>query len=251
MFEWYSKADVCIVYLNDVDSVDVMNHEHTTHRGKKHRSSMTGREMFKKSVWFTRGWTLQELIAPRTLLFVTKDWEVIGTRLSLAELISSITGIDSEFLFVPGVFSRASVGQRLAWAAKRQTTCIEDRAYSLMGLFGINMAVIYGEGDNAFRRLQEEILKTSPDQTHFAWGPFVSDQLNVGIDDEAGMKEQRWSPGLLAQNLSAFDSEDHRYSYTKPLPVPELNDAARAFIQAWDPNQRVVSATRALCMARF
>ena len=159
MFEWYTKSDLCVAYLRDVTSVN-------THK------------QLRKSVWFTRGWTLQELIAPRTVFFTTCDWRIIGTRLSLSEVISSVTGIPAKVLFVHGAFSGASISQRFAWAAKRQTTRLEDRAYSLMGLFGVNMPTVYGEGEKAFIRLQEEILKTSSDQSLFAWGRTSARSLN-------------------------------------------------------------------------
>jgi hypothetical protein len=99
------------------------------------------------SRWFQRGWTLQELLAPRTVVFFAKDWEAIGTKASLQGAITDITGI--LLMSDPG---EISIAKRMSWAAGRQTTRVEDRAYSLMGIFGVFMPTIYGEGAHAFTR---------------------------------------------------------------------------------------------------
>ena len=147
MFEYYQKADVCHAYLSDA----VAGHEH---------------ESFKQSRWFTRGWTLQELLAPVHVMFLNRDWKEIGTKLQLHSAISSATGISAEYLID---FWPASIAQKMSWAAQRKTTRIEDQAYCLLGLFGVNMPLLYGEQENAFLRLQLEIIKVSNDQTIFAW----------------------------------------------------------------------------------
>jgi hypothetical protein len=112
--------------------------------------------------------TLQELIAPSSLIFFNNSWEEIGTKSSLQPIISNITGIHLEALsvFVPEDFS---IAQRMSWAANRRTTRIEDLAYCLMGLFGVNMPMLYGEESRAFIRLQEEIMKVSDDDSIFVW----------------------------------------------------------------------------------
>ncbi|RPD57941.1 HET-domain-containing protein [Lentinus tigrinus ALCF2SS1-7] len=153
MFSWYSHASVCYAYL-----FDVLSWGSLMRRGPPY------------SKWFTRGWTLQELIAPRSLVFLSKDWKVLGTKASLASVLEQITGIDADVLTFRRSVSEVSVARRMWWASSRHTTRVEDRAYSLMGLFGVHMSTIYGEGDRAFRRLQEEILKRTSDQTLFAWG---------------------------------------------------------------------------------
>jgi hypothetical protein len=144
MFRWYSNAVVCYAYLSDVQLKS---------------SEMSG------SRWFTRGWTLQELIAPRRMLFFTSEWELIGTKESLCEKISIITGIDMRTLRAPTTLFSASVACKMSWAANRQTTRIEDVAYCLMGLFDVNMPLLYGEGKKAFIRLQEEIIKENDDHS--------------------------------------------------------------------------------------
>ncbi|KAI9568213.1 heterokaryon incompatibility protein-domain-containing protein, partial [Boletus coccyginus] len=153
MFKWYGHAGTCLVYLDDVD------------HGDPHRQD----SLFRKGRWFTRGWTLQELLASKRLVFFSKDWSFLGTKGSLLTLLSAITKIPVDALSHNSSFSSFSVAQRMSWAAGRQTTRIEDQAYSLMGLFDIFMPIIYGEGSSAFRRLQLEIIQRSSDQTIFAW----------------------------------------------------------------------------------
>ncbi|KAH7089713.1 hypothetical protein FB567DRAFT_618970 [Paraphoma chrysanthemicola] len=118
--------------------------------------------------WFTRGWTLQELIAPPEVVFYSKEWTYIGARSELVVELTAITGIDRRVL--RGAHpSICSIADRMFWAAKRTTTREEDIAYSLLGIFDINMPLLYGERGKAFLRLQEEIIKVSDDQSVFAW----------------------------------------------------------------------------------
>ncbi|KAI0657608.1 hypothetical protein C8Q70DRAFT_275380 [Cubamyces menziesii] len=159
MFEWYRLANVCYVYLADVPAEDSFSR-------RIHKE-------FCESRWHTRGWTLQELLAPRRVVFLSRTWSVLGTKLGLAEVLEEITGIDASVLTGHAELASASVAQRMSWAAHRETTRVEDRAYSLMGIFGVFMSPVYGEGHNAFLRLQEEIIRTIPDQSIFAWGSYV------------------------------------------------------------------------------
>ena len=112
---------------------------------------------------------MQELLAPKAIQFYDAKWQYLGSKQSLAASISEVTGID------PGVLSgkryprQYSIAQRMSWAAGRRTSRREDRAYSLLGLFVINMPMLYGEGGKAFIRLQEEIIKESDDHSIFAW----------------------------------------------------------------------------------
>ena len=148
MFRWYRDAEMCYAYLADVDY-----------------SSSTAP---KSSRWFTRGWTLQELLAPTEVTFVDCHWRTIGTRSAMANMLQDITGID-EAVLKGKSFSEVSVAQRMSWASQRQTTRVEDRAYSLLGLFGVNMPMMYGERENAFIRLQQAILRRSDDTSIFDW----------------------------------------------------------------------------------
>ncbi|KAE9365529.1 HET-domain-containing protein, partial [Stipitochalara longipes BDJ] len=153
MYLWYQKADVCYVYLADYHG--------PTHLGRLSSG-------FRESRWFTRGWTLQELIAPESVIFFDSQWEDIGSKEFLREQISEITEIQVEAL-MGARLEDFSVAQRMCWASRRQTTRIEDEAYSLMGIFGVHMPMLYGEAGHAFVRLQEEIIKKSTDHTIFAW----------------------------------------------------------------------------------
>ncbi|KAI1798252.1 heterokaryon incompatibility protein-domain-containing protein [Ganoderma leucocontextum] len=197
MYAWYAQAGMCYAYLHDVHDDDIIDDPPTS-------------QAFSKSKWFTRGWTLQELAAPTYVVFLTSSWRIIGTRQSLASAIEKVTGIDLDVLLHKCPLGQVSIARRMSWAAKRQTTRVEDRAYSLMGIFGVHMTTIYGEGENAFFRLQEELLKRSPDQTIFAWGqipysrwnPFAGDLvLPEIVEDGLGHPPPR---GLLASSPAAF-----------------------------------------------
>jgi hypothetical protein len=152
MFQWYNEADKCYAYLPDVSIEGFISKD----------------QSFQKSRWFTRGWTLQELIAPSDVLFYSEEWKLIGAKSNLIECLRDITKIDEQVL--RGAHpSICSIASRMSWAAGRSTTRIEDTAYSLLGIFDINMPMLYGEGERSFIRLQEELLRTSDDQSLFAW----------------------------------------------------------------------------------
>jgi len=113
-------------------------------------------EELKGSQWFNRGWTLQELLAPPEVLFFNNEWNRIGSRTGLHDTITSITGIPSACLGQGRSLDwrqRYCAATKMSWAAYRNTTRPEDRAYSLLGIFDIHMPLLYGEGENAFRRL--------------------------------------------------------------------------------------------------
>ncbi|KAE8164565.1 ankyrin repeat-containing domain protein [Aspergillus tamarii] len=147
MYRWYQEAEVCYAYLADVPS----------------------RKEFKESRWFTRGWTLQELIAPTKLIFLDEEWTELGSKADLQQAISECTRIPIGVLSGDDDIESFSIAQRMSWAAERVTTRVEDRAYSLLGLFGVNIPLIYGERETAFFRLQEEIMRVSDDHSLFAW----------------------------------------------------------------------------------
>jgi hypothetical protein len=162
MYRWYANSKVCFAYLVDVES----------------DGWMKGRWM--ESRWFTRGWTLQELIAPPEVEFYRHSWDPVGTKGgSWSSVLSDITVIQQEFLKTNDL-SSASVAQKMSWASHRRTTRKEDMAYCLLGLFDVNMPLLYGEGEKAFLRLQEHIAATSTDHSLFAWG------VRSGSADETG-----------------------------------------------------------------
>ncbi|KAF4550385.1 putative heterokaryon incompatibility protein [Elsinoe fawcettii] len=157
MYTWYKHAGVCYAYLTGISGDLTMGSENFEAR-------------LKQAKWFHRGWTLQELLAPTEMIFFAEDWTVIGTKISLRQTLSNITGIDVDVLDDSRRMELASVAKRMSWAAGRITKRPEDRAYSLMGIFSINMPMLYGEGGTrAFLRLQEEIMKQSFDESLFAW----------------------------------------------------------------------------------
>ncbi|KAK0760063.1 hypothetical protein N5P37_007142 [Trichoderma harzianum] len=159
MFTYYSRAAVCYVHLEDVYWTKPVDAEPS----QLH-------DQLQDSRWFTRGWTLQELLAPRHMVFFAEPWERFGTKSGLLGLLADITGIEEKFLREPKqILHAASVAKRMSWASRRQTTRPEDMAYCLLGLFGINLPLLYGEGWKAFLRLQEEIIKAYNDQSIFCW----------------------------------------------------------------------------------
>ncbi|KIK16069.1 hypothetical protein PISMIDRAFT_16078 [Pisolithus microcarpus 441] len=158
MFRWYENSNKCYAYLHDADVFPTAPNE-----------TSAGSGCWPE--WFSRGWTLQELIAPMALQFFNKDWQAIGNKRDLATTLEKITRVPFGVL-VDGLASyRPSVAQVMSWAADRRTTRVEDRAYSLMGLLNVNMPMLYGEGKKAFLRLQQEIIRQSSDQSIFAWKP--------------------------------------------------------------------------------
>ncbi|KAH8671431.1 heterokaryon incompatibility protein-domain-containing protein [Xylariales sp. PMI_506] len=156
MYQWYRSASVCFVHLADLEP------------DQDFRSSIG------KCRWVRRGWTLQELIAPSKALFYDKEWNFRGDKDGYSEELSEATRIPIEVLLKQEM-APYSVAQRMSWASQRQTTRVEDTAYCLLGILGVNMPMIYGEGSMAFRRLQEEIIKHSNDLTVFAWNPLEVD----------------------------------------------------------------------------
>ncbi|EME77245.1 uncharacterized protein MYCFIDRAFT_205444 [Pseudocercospora fijiensis CIRAD86] len=178
MFEWYQRAEECFVFLTDVVSTEPDQN-------------------FKRSDWFNRGWTLQELLACKRATFYNKRYEAIGTKAKLAGHISDVTSIDAVYLQrgrdVKNIHD-ASLAERMSWAAKRKTERPEDIAYCLLGIFEVNMPLLYGEGGTrAFLRLQLQIIEHSDDESILAW------------PEESCRNEDYPNPGLLAQHPRAFE----------------------------------------------
>jgi len=156
MFRWYRNAAKCYVYLTDVSTYQ-----------QDDDGTPSGELAFRKSRWFTRGWTLQELIAPTVIEFFSEDRKRLGDKTSLAQHIRNITGIPLEALQA-NALSNFSFEVRMSWIEKRSTTREEDKAYCLFGIFNVQMPLRYGEGEEeAFRRLREEIRKHDRCLTHF------------------------------------------------------------------------------------
>ncbi|KAF2110980.1 hypothetical protein BDV96DRAFT_552710 [Lophiotrema nucula] len=162
MFRWYQNAARCYVYLSDVSKPDRAN------------SEWAWKEAFRTSRWFTRGWTLQELIAPKLVDFFSLEGERLGSKLMLEPEIHEITGI-AEKALRGEVLSNFSIQERRSWAERRNTTIEEDEVYCLIGIFGVSLVLNYGEGrDHALRRLENEI--------HSLYKGVDSEQYAVGLN---------------------------------------------------------------------
>jgi hypothetical protein len=152
MFRWYQRAHKCYVYLSDVSVPEEVT-DATAYR-------ITWEEAFRQSRWFTRGWTLQELLAPASVEFFSKERKRLGSKISLEQEIHQITEIPVEVLRGQSPPAKCSIEERMSWAAKRSTTLKEDKVYCLLGIFGVFLPLIYGEGEEyASLRLKEEIQK--------------------------------------------------------------------------------------------
>ena len=227
MNRWYSDAVICYAYLADVPMV---------------KGNFEANPYFAKSRWFTRGWTLQELIAPEELIFLASDWKALAPRGKTTHYLAQITGIHEDILkYHRPSLKRYSIAQRMSWAAKRTTTRIEDRAYCLMGLFDVNMPLLYGEGAKAFSRLQTAIINQSDDHTIFAW----TDQHQKGS-----------CRGLLAPDASYFeDSRDFEtFPYeavSRPYTMTNMGLQIQLNLSKlpnpYDPSQRPIFAAPLNC----
>ena len=204
MFNWYRNSKICIVHLADTTYVSDL----------------------RRDPWFTRGWTLQELLAPKRVKFFGKSWQHItldsinndkeSDLKVLWQIISSITRIPLPALldFTPGIDHARDA---LVWVSKRKTTRIEDIAYCLIGLLDIPLSIAYGEGHMAFRRLQVEILQHSHDMGLFAWKGQPSAYNS-----------------MLAEGPQCFSESSFRQSYLQPLSMPKSQTATNIF-RALDP----------------
>jgi hypothetical protein len=151
MFRWYRKAARCYVYLPDVTA---------SHVGIEEDASPPAWDTeFRQSKWFTRGWTLQELLAPSVVDFFSRDWHKLGDRVSLNTQIHEVTTIPFRVL-AGAPLSQSSTDERFRWRQLRHTKLKEDAAYCLSGIFDVDIAPVYDEGtEEAFRRLRDEIRK--------------------------------------------------------------------------------------------
>lgn len=207
MFRWYKSSAECYVYLSDVTGTDV-----------------SARESLVSSNWFKRGWTLQELLASNNIFFFNRAWEIFGTKTELMSQICEATQIQRKALNGDAEIKNFSVAQRMSWAANRTTTRPEDRAYSLLGLFYVNMPLLYGEGEErAFLRLQEEIIKYSSDQTIFAWS---------GVDGD-GRGLLAGSPDLFA-NCTSFSRPLAYWSATDAFSLTNIGLSIELSLTPWD-----------------
>lgn len=193
MYQWYGQAEFCIAYLADISIVK--------------DETRVERKRFWESEWFKRGWTLQELLASREVVFCDRSWKAIGTKTRLKAYVSRATRISIRHLFTP---LKASVAAKMSWASHRQTSRPEDIAYSLLGLFDVNMPLLYGEGGyKAFQRLQYEIVRSRRDESIFAWSrPVEETEIFLSLIPDSSNPEIDYfngpAPGLLAPSPGYF-----------------------------------------------
>ncbi|QIW98821.1 hypothetical protein AMS68_004339 [Peltaster fructicola] len=207
MFKWYQNSSLCVVYLKDVDGSEPVS-------------------CLPQSKWFNRGFTLQELIAPNKLDFVDKDWNCFYV-LSKQRQPSHAPNVDPALQVIARAsrvslnrltqswsqqaLNRPGISEIMFWASDRDTTRPEDKAYSLMGLFGINMTVQYGEGDHAFSRLQRKLLKRHVDDSIFDW----DEETTCNLAEQTCFYTQ----GMLASSAKAFAKRGTLHQRSRELDI--------------------------------
>lgn len=247
MFKYYSKAVVCYAYLSDVQITEDREERRAEENGSEHDAGKNENEsetkgerihgeerekaaaisrtllevsepieevyqQFCQSRWFTRGWTLQELIAPTKLMFYDRHWRLIGDKIQLEQVLEECTSIDRNVLRDYTFIESTSVAKRMSWASSRSTTREEDEAYCLLGIFDVNMPLLYGEGKKAFQRLQEEIIRTSRSVDHsiLYWKPWLSKHKYTYLCDCYGPSQ------LLSPSTYGFRSCGYIESWSTP-----------------------------------
>lgn len=219
MYKWYQKSEICYVYVADFAL-------------QSSSGSRLG-ESFRNCRWFTRGWTLQELLAPKQVIFYDSNWLEIGSRKFLQNAISYICRISTEHMEHP---ERASIAIKMSWASHRETSREEDIAYSLLGLFDVHMPLIYGEGKNAFYRLQCELIQSSSDESIFAW-------WEMGVSSSGLLAESPWaftnSNDIVQVSVDTFERAPYHmtnnglaidlYCHQSPIPDSKADEPDRDF----------------------
>jgi hypothetical protein len=196
MFRWYRRSHICFVFFSDLLSFERTLLANYLPRCRR----------------FTRGWTLQELIASREIEFYDRGWNLIGTNDSLLNLLVEITGIDVHVFNDSDLLQTVPVARRMSWAASRQTTRVEDLAYCLFGIFDVHLPLIYGEGQKAFIRLQEAIAQEKNDLSLFAWTS--ADEYLLPLH------RRREFRGILAESPSAFKDCSSLSTISDPAILP-------------------------------
>ena len=221
MYAWYEAATICYAFLSDVSADEDPREKESS---------------FRKSEWFARGWTLQELLAPAFVIFLSAKWVPIGTKHDLSDALQQCTGISKAYLTREEDFFQSSIGERMRWAAGRQTTRVEDEAYCLLGLFNVNIPTVYGEGRQAFQRLQQELATREPyvDTTLFAWGGVHDDACAKFPAEELATIQSFHNTSFLARFLFAASPRDFRRSVDASY-TPTLDQTS--VLQPYMPHQ--------------
>ncbi|KAG6333799.1 hypothetical protein ID866_5294 [Astraeus odoratus] len=216
MFRWYESSEKCYVYLHDVQSTRFPTEP------DKDRYHVGGRPK-----WFSRGWTLQELVAPSIVQFFNQDWHLIGDKRTHSRPLSEITRIPTCILQYGLEAYRPSAAQIMSWAADRVTTRMEDRAYSLLGLFGVHLPMLYGEGKlHAFRRLQLEIIRTTNDHSIFAWDRELTGWSGSVLADEPDFFRH-------CDDVVKMEPEEYLVALKEEVPENELRSVPEETIRTY------------------
>jgi len=254
MFRWYQNATRCYVFLADVPR--------PPSDANKQTNARRWEVDFQESRWFTRGWTMQELIAPRSVEFFSCKWERLGSKVSLEQLIYETTGIPHSALQGAPLW-QFSVNERLLWREYRQTKLEEDAAYSLLGIFDVYIAPIYGEGTaRAFGRLMDEINKLEKCIQDLRLSDPCDDKKRIE-DTKGGLLEDSYRWVLKNTNFQQwYNSQQSQLLWIKGDPgkgktmllcgiinelnksLPKIDKLAYFFCQATDA--RINSATAVL-----
>jgi len=236
MFWWYEASGVCLAYLSDLNEP----------------------ESFDACRWFTRGWTLQELIAPEKVYFFDASWLLVGEKRDLEQRITNRTGICESVLRSRLALPSIAVATRLSWAATRETTRVEDMAYCLMGLFDVNMPMLYGEGSKAFLRLQEEIMKTTNDLSLFAWRDIRNDDdssttySGILASSPAVFAGEIFSSTVAAHKFnSEFSITNRGIRFTTPLLCREGGDSGLEYLLPLTRITNGAGDTLAVCLRKY
>lgn len=255
MFAWYYGSAICYAYVPD------------------YMAEKGGCGAFSDSKWFTRGWTLQELLAPTRLIFYAAGWHEVGTKEDLGTDLAKFTSISSDILIGRRPMETSSIANRMGWAANRETTRPEDLAYCLMGIFSVNMPLLYGEGmAKAFFRLQEEIMKDSSDHTLFAWADphaddfaecgmlapsptcFASTNMLIPYEESSNRAPHAWTnKGLFVElRLTPVHRSSIKdlFEATLNCPTPDFEEASFLTIYLKRTNSQLKRYTR-VCTSRL
>ncbi|KAK4952179.1 hypothetical protein LTR10_010101 [Elasticomyces elasticus] len=236
MFTWYWQSAECYVFMEDVTAKPLTELGETVQgRWKQGRDCNANVQAFLESRWFRRGWTLQELLAPSQVFFYDANNICLGTRVKLASLISQASGVALEWVQKPYLIYSVSVAERMSWASNRVTTREEDTAYALLGIFNVNMPLLYGEGDKAFLRLQEAIIRQSNDVSILAWrldtlADSHSSVLARQPSDFSGSGNVKESmlPGVQVECILSHKINNKGLAITHRYVYPECNTTHRS-----------------------
>lgn len=241
MFQWYALAETCYAFLSDLEPAFPSE---TPGAPSLFSNIFLDPTSVTECRWFSRGWTLQELLAPPEVHFFDRTWTFRFTRESQTSNIKAAVSIEDSLLLrtekweverIHHALRGVSVAQRMSWAAERQTTRTEDQAYCLLGLFNINMPMLYGEGKKAFTRLQYEIMRMDDDCTLFAWGfrlPVMTTWPEVGQESEMSLYRNE------IVNALASSPKDFRSIPGPGILQPCEVDGGKLKRPTFSPNQR-------------